>query len=70
MRRYSQTTFIKQTFNRGLQVNKSELIDSIAQTAGISKAAAGRALDATTMAITKAMQQADVVTLIGFARFI
>jgi len=51
-------------------VNKSELIDSIAQTAGISKAAAGRALDATTMAITKAMQQADVVTLIGFARFI
>jgi len=50
-------------------VNKSELIDSIAQTAGISKAAAGRALDATTVAITKAMQQADVVTLIGFGSF-
>jgi DNA-binding protein HU-beta len=50
-------------------VNKSELIDSIAQAAGISKAAAGRALDATTAAISKAMQQGDVVTLIGFGSF-
>ena len=42
---------------RGVQVNKSELIDDIANAAGISKAAAGRALDATTASITKAMKK-------------
>src|SRR5690606_2621552 len=51
---------------RGLHVNKSELIDQIAKAAGISKAAAGRSLDATTAAITKAMKKGDLVTLIGF----
>jgi DNA-binding protein HU-beta len=50
-------------------MNKSELIDDIAKTAGISKAAAGRALDATTAAITKAMKQGDLVTLIVFGSF-
>jgi len=38
-------------------VNKSELIDDIAKSAGISKAAAGRALDATTAAITTALKK-------------
>jgi DNA-binding protein HU-beta len=52
-----------------MHVNKSELIDGIAQTAGISKAAAGRALDATTAAITKAMKHGDLVTLVGFGSF-
>jgi len=51
-------------------VNKSELIDEIASAAGISKAAAGRALDATTAAITKAInKKGDLVTLIGFGTF-
>jgi len=50
-------------------VNKSELIDAIAKAAGISKAAAGRSLDATTAAITKAMKKGDLVTLIGFGTF-
>jgi len=45
-------------------MNKSELIDDIANAAGISKAAAGRALDATT-----AMKSGDLVTLIGFGTF-
>ena len=38
-------------------MNKSELIDQIAKAAGISKAAAGRALDATTGAIGKALKR-------------
>jgi DNA-binding protein HU-beta len=40
-------------------VNKSELIDAIAESADISKAAAGRAVDAVV----------DSVTLIGFGTF-
>jgi DNA-binding protein HU-beta len=54
---------------RGLLVNKSELIDQIAKSAGVSKAAAGRTLDATTAAITKALKKGDLVTLIGFGSF-
>ncbi len=50
-------------------MNKSELIDEIASTAGISKAAAARSLDATTAAITKALKKDDLVTLIGFGSF-
>lgn len=50
-------------------MNKSELIDIIASEADISKAAAGRALEATTSAITKALQKEDSVSLIGFGTF-
>ncbi|MBC7787352.1 MAG: HU family DNA-binding protein [Methylophilaceae bacterium] len=50
-------------------MNKSELIDEIANAAGISKAAAARSLDATTAAITKALKKDDLVTLIGFGSF-
>lgn len=50
-------------------MNKSELIDEVADAAGISKAAASRALDATTEAISKALRKDDVVTLVGFGSF-
>ncbi len=50
-------------------MNKSELIDQIANAAGLSKAAAGRSLDATTDAIAKALKKGDLVTLIGFGSF-
>ena len=50
-------------------MNKSYLIARIASTAGISKAAAGRALDATTASITGALKKGDLVTLIGFGTF-
>ena len=50
-------------------MNKSELIDQIAKSAMISKAAAGRTLDATTAAITKALKKGELVTLIGFGSF-
>ncbi|MFC5299962.1 HU family DNA-binding protein [Azospira restricta] len=50
-------------------MNKSELIDAIAAGADISKAAAGRALDAAVAAITTAVSKGDNVTLVGFGSF-
>jgi DNA-binding protein HU-beta len=53
----------------GLNVNKTELIDRISESADISKAAAGRALDAALDAITDSLQAADPVALVGFGTF-
>ena len=50
-------------------MNKSELIEAIAQEAGISKAAAAKALDAKTDAVTNALKNGDTVTLVGFGTF-
>lgn len=55
--------------SKGFSVNKSELIDAIAESADISKAAAGRALDAMPTSITGALKKGDQVTLIGFGTF-
>jgi len=54
---------------RGLHVNKSELIDAIAKDADMSKAAAGRALDAAVAAVKGALKKGDMVTLVGFGTF-
>lgn len=50
-------------------MNKSELIDAIADSADISKAAAGRAVDAFVDSVTGALKSGDQVTLIGFGTF-
>jgi DNA-binding protein HU-beta len=50
-------------------VNKSELIDRIAEAANLTKADAGRALDATVGAVTEALKSGDAVTLVGFGTF-
>ncbi len=50
-------------------MNKSELIDSIAESADISKAKAGMALDGMVSAITEALKNGDSVSLIGFGTF-
>jgi DNA-binding protein HU-beta len=50
-------------------VNKSELIDAIAASAQVSKATAGKTLDATMAAITGALKKGDMVTLVGFGTF-
>jgi DNA-binding protein HU-beta len=52
-----------------LRVNKTELIDAIARHADISKAAAGRALDATVNAIKSSLKDGEMVTLVGFGSF-
>lgn len=51
-------------------MNKSELIDAVAAGADISKAAAGRALDAMIDAVTKALKEGDQVSLVGFGTFL
>lgn len=50
-------------------MNKTEIIDNIARSADISKAAAGRALDATVAAIKTALKKGGMVTLVGFGTF-
>jgi DNA-binding protein HU-beta len=50
-------------------MNKSELIEAMAESADISKSAAGRALDGLTDAIASALKSGDTVSLVGFGTF-
>ena len=50
-------------------MNKSELVSAIAEEAGLTKADAAKALDATVSAITGAMSKGDAVAIIGFGTF-
>lgn len=50
-------------------MNKSELIDAIAEGADISKASAARALDSAIDAVTGALKSGDSVSLVGFGTF-
>lgn len=50
-------------------MNKSELIEHIANQADISKAAAGRAIDATIEAVKKTLKKGGTVSLVGFGSF-
>jgi DNA-binding protein HU-beta len=50
-------------------MTKAELIDKMASSAEISKAAAGKALDGAIEAITKAVKKGDKVSLVGFGTF-
>ncbi|MFS1522636.1 HU family DNA-binding protein [Microbulbifer sp. 2304DJ12-6] len=50
-------------------MNKSELIEAIAASADIPKAAAGRALEAMVDSITDALKKGDQVALVGFGTF-
>lgn len=50
-------------------VNKSQLIDKIAEDAELSKAAAGRALDSFINTVTGALKEGEQVALVGFGTF-
>ena len=50
-------------------MNKSELIEHIAKQADISKAAAGRALEAIVGGIRSSLKKGNEVTLVGFGTF-
>ncbi|MBV8666148.1 MAG: HU family DNA-binding protein [Burkholderiaceae bacterium] len=50
-------------------MNKTELIDSIADSADLSKAAAARAVDAFIAAVKKTLKKNGSVTLVGFGTF-
>ncbi|MEJ2480626.1 MAG: HU family DNA-binding protein [Acidihalobacter sp.] len=50
-------------------MNKSELIDAIAAKADLSKASAGKALDAFVESVTEALKSDDQVVVVGFGSF-
>lgn len=50
-------------------MNKAELIDAIADNAGLSKADAKRALDGFVDATTSALKKGDRISLVGFGSF-
>lgn len=50
-------------------MNKSELIEAVARSADISKAAAEKALDGALDAITASLKSGTAVTLVGFGTF-
>lgn len=52
-----------------LIMNKAELIEAIANDSELSKADAGRALDALVDAITKSLKKGESVSLVGFGTY-
>ena len=50
-------------------MTKTELVDKISSQAGLSKADAGRALDATLESVKAALKKGQKVTLVGFGTF-
>jgi len=50
-------------------VNKQELIENIAASADITKAAVGRALDSMIDSISDSLKKGDSVVLVGFGTF-
>jgi len=55
--------------NQRFIVNKTELIEHIAKHADLSKAAAGRALEATMGAVRTTLKKGGTVSLVGFGTF-
>ena len=50
-------------------MNKTELIDAVAEAADLTKAESSRAVDAVVAALVKALKDGDAVTLVGFGTF-
>jgi DNA-binding protein HU-beta len=50
-------------------MNKGELVARVAKDSGLTKADAGRALDAALDNVTKALKKGERVTLVGFGTF-
>lgn len=50
-------------------MNKSQLVDKIATSADMSKATAGRVLDAFIEAVTESLKEQQQVALVGFGTF-
>jgi DNA-binding protein HU-beta len=51
-------------------MNKSELVDTVANSADLSKASAARAVDAVIEAVTSTLKKGDTVALLGFGTFL
>jgi len=50
-------------------MNKTELIEAVAESGDLSKADAARAVDAVISSVTKALKKGDSVTVVGFGTF-
>ena len=50
-------------------MNKADFVEAVADAAELTKADAGRAVDAMIAAVTKALKKGDTVTLVGFGTF-
>src|SRR5437773_2357949 len=68
-RQCSARIFTLSTYRVSHQMNKNELIDSIAADSELSKAAAKRAVDSLIANVIKAVKKGDSVQLIGFGTF-
>lgn len=50
-------------------MNKTEMTEAVAQASGLSKAAAGKAVDAVLDAVSQALKGGETVVLTGFGTF-
>ena len=50
-------------------MNKADLVDAISDQTGLSKADAGKSLEAALDAVTKSLSSGDAVSLVGFGNF-
>lgn len=50
-------------------MNKTEMIETVSKTADISKAAAGRAVEAMITAVRSSLKKGQMVTIVGFGTF-
>ena len=50
-------------------MNKSDLVDAVASSADLTKASAGRAVDAVLDSVGDALGRGDTVSLVGFGTF-
>ena len=50
-------------------MNKTEMIETVSKTADISKAAAGRAVEAMITAVRGSLKKGQMVTIVGFGTF-
>lgn len=66
---WNNFTFPQAVLEGGFIVNKNDLIASVAEAAGLSKADAGKAVDGVFNAISGALSGGDEVRLVGFGTF-
>ena len=50
-------------------MNKTELVDAVAQTTDLSKVAASKAVDAVLATVSKSLRSGETVVLTGFGTF-
>jgi DNA-binding protein HU-beta len=62
-------SFLDKFFRKELEMNKTELVKSIATSAGLSQVAADKALKGFTTAVKNCLAKGDSVTLVGFGTF-